>query len=430
LSPDPEPPALEALRRRAEEEDAAYAEVLAALDRLSSFALPAEAAPEVRERLERLNALWPAPERPGGGGLGGALRRRAWDAVAPARERQVAFNAALVQLLNAYLAQADALHSRLRELAGALVHYAQRVQPLVDARDRVAAGLATTRSELVLEAFDRRLESLGRRLEGLLALRDRLEAVSEEVRALRQSLAEGAPPPALAAAATRAAEDSVYAAFENRFRGSRDEIQRRLGEYADRFAGSGPVVDLGCGRGEFLQALRERGIPARGVERNANVARECREAGLDVAEGDLVEFLRTQAAGSLGGIFSTRVVEHFPPPVLAALLAECRRALRPGGLLLVETVNPRSVTALLEVFNRDPTPERPLHPETLSFLVAAAGFSEVRVELRTPVPAAAQLQPVPPEGLPPGAAATLNENVAQLNALLYGSLEYALVARR
>jgi O-antigen chain-terminating methyltransferase len=123
-------------------------------------------------------------------------------------------------------------------------------------------------------------------------------------------------------------------------------------------------------------------------------------------------------------------VEHFPPPVLAALLAECRRALRPGGLLLVETVNPRSVTALLEVFNRDPTHERPLHPETLSFLVAAAGFSEVRVELRTPVPAAAQLQPVPPEGLPPGAAATLNENVAQLNALLYGSLEYALVARR
>jgi hypothetical protein len=168
---EPEPPALEALRARLAEEEAAYAEVLAAVDRLSGFVLPAEAAPEVRERLERLNALWPSPARPSRGGLGGALRQRAWDAVAPALERQEAFNAALVQLLNAHLAQADELHRRLRELAGALVHYAQRVQPVVDARDRVATALATTRSELLLEAFDRRLEAIGRRLSSLAAER-------------------------------------------------------------------------------------------------------------------------------------------------------------------------------------------------------------------------------------------------------------------
>jgi hypothetical protein len=167
LGSDPEHPALEALRDRLAEEESAYADVLAAIDRLSRFALPAEAAPEIRERLERLNALWPAPEKPAGGGLEGALRRRAWDAVAPAIERQAAFNAALVQLLNAYLAQTEGLHGRLRELAGALVRYAQRVQPVVDARGRVATALATTRAELLLEAFDRRLESLGRRLDGL-----------------------------------------------------------------------------------------------------------------------------------------------------------------------------------------------------------------------------------------------------------------------
>jgi uncharacterized coiled-coil protein SlyX len=85
--------------------------------------------------------------------------------MAPALERQQAFNAALVQLLNAYLTQAEALHARLRDLAGALVRYAQRVEPVVDARDRVATALATTRSELLLEAFDRRLESLARRLD-------------------------------------------------------------------------------------------------------------------------------------------------------------------------------------------------------------------------------------------------------------------------
>lgn len=430
MSDDPEHPALEALRVRLDEEEAAYAEVLACLDRLARFSLPAEKAPEVRERLQTLNSLWPAPDRPRGGGLGGALRQHAWDALAPALERQTAFNAALVQLLNAYLGEADSLNVRLRELADALVRYAQRVQPLVDARDRVASALATTRSELILESFDRRLESLGRRLEGLLALRDRIELVSEEARAVRGALAHRAAPPRVAAAATRAAADSVYTAFENRFRGSPDEIRDRLATHALTFADKAPVVDLGCGRGEFLEVLREKGIPGRGVEGNANAVRECREKGLDVVEGDLVAFLRAQRQGSLGGVFAAQVAEHLAPAALVSMLSEAHRALRPGGLLLLETPNPRSVTGLLEVYNRDLSHERPLHPDTLSFLAAAAGFSDVRVEMRTPVEAEAQLRPVPTDGIPWAAANVLNENVARLNALLFGFLEYALVARR
>ena len=193
MPPENEHEALEALRARLDEEEQAYAEVLAALDRLAAFRLPAEDAPEVREKLDRLNTLWETPPRPPGGGLGGALRQRAWDAVAPAFERQAEFNAALVQLLNAHLGPLDHLHAHLRDLASAVVQYAQHVQPLVDSRGRVAAALATTRSELVLESFDRRLESLDRRVAGLLELRDRLEAMANEVSALRAAL--GAPPP-------------------------------------------------------------------------------------------------------------------------------------------------------------------------------------------------------------------------------------------
>jgi O-antigen chain-terminating methyltransferase len=88
------------------------------------------------------------------------------------------------------------------------------------------------------------------------------------------------------------------------------------------------------------------------------------------------------------------------------------------------------VLGLLEVFNRDLTHERPLHPETLRFLAAAAGFTDVRIEMRTPVDPEGQLRAVPPEGLPEAAAAALNDNVGRLNALLYGPLEYALLARR
>jgi len=179
---EPEHPALEELRRRLEEEEDAYSQVLGAVDRLATFPLPAEAGPEIGERLATLNTLWTAPDPPTGGGLGDRMRRRAWDALAPVLQRQTQFNAALVQLLNAYTEHAERLHARLRELSGAIVRYAQRVQPLVDARDRVASALATTRSELILESFDRRLESLARRREGLLSLAGRLESVSEEVR--------------------------------------------------------------------------------------------------------------------------------------------------------------------------------------------------------------------------------------------------------
>jgi len=177
-----EAPALKELRDRLAEEEAAYAEVLAAVDALASFALPAEAAPDARAALLRLNELWQQPPPPSGLGLRTRLRRLAWDALSPFLERQTAFNAALVQLVNARLEEADRLHARLRDLASALVRYAQRVQPLVDARARFATALATTRSELVLDAFSRQLESHGQRIESLSALAARVQRLAGETK--------------------------------------------------------------------------------------------------------------------------------------------------------------------------------------------------------------------------------------------------------
>ena len=421
---------LEGLRRTLEEHEKAYASLLDALDRLAAFRLPAEQLPEMHLQRERLNDLWERILPPASRGLSWGLPRIVWNVMEPALDRQRDFNSVLVQLLNGYFDETARLHSHLREVVGTLVRYLQRVLPLVDARDRMATALATTRAELVLESFDRRQESLARRLEGLLALRDRLETVSEEVRGLRDTLAAGAPPPAVAAAATRAADEADYSAFENRFRGRPEELRERLASYLALFEGLAPVVDLGCGRGEFLDLLKGRGIAARGVEASAHAAAECRARGLDVSEGDLVDFLRAQADGSLGGVFAAQVAEHLRPPALQALLREAHRTLRPGGLLALETVNPRSVIGLLEVFNRDLTHEKPLHPDTLSFLAAAAGFSDVRIEMRSPVEPAARLQPVPAEGLPAPAAAVINENVGRLNELIYAPQEYVLLARR
>jgi SAM-dependent methyltransferase len=424
-----ESPDLLALRKRLEEEESAYASILAKIDALATFPLPAERLPDLPEQMTRLNALWPAAEPPQGGGLTGRHKRAIWAVLAPAFQHQADFNSVAVQVLNGQVDETARLHARLRDLVAALMKYLQRVLPIMDARDRMSSALSTTRAELILEAFDKRMESLGRRLEGLLALRDRVEASAEEVRALRSALAVPVSQ-AVADAAEEAAADSAYVAFENRFRGSRDEIGARLSSYVDLFRGEGPVVDLGCGRGEFLELLKAQGIAARGVEGNAAFARECAERGLDVARGDLLAFLRAQGDGSLGGIFAAQVAEHLPPRVLQEALRESHRALRTGGLLVLETVNPRSVLAFLEIYNRDVTHERPLHPDTLRFLAAAAGFTDVRVEFRAPVDAATRLQPIPIDGLPSRAVEAINENMQKLNELLYGPQEYALMARR
>jgi SAM-dependent methyltransferase len=410
-------PALEPLRRRLADEEAAYSAALAALDRLAEFA-------------DELNGLWSAAEPDAGSGLAGALSRRTLAALAPALERQTRFNATLVRLLNAQAEAAARRDERHRALVAALVRYAQRVEPVVDARDDARVAEAPSRAEQLLAVFETRLDEMRQRLEGLLALRDRVEAIGEETRAVREGLAGGVPTAEVARAVGRAAEASAYTAFENRFRGSRDEIRARQEKDAALFASGSPVADLGCGRGEFLELLRARGVDGRGVEANPSAARECRAKGLDVVEGDLVAFLRAQETRSLGGVFAAQVAEHLPPPVLQALLGEAHRVLRPGGLLLLETVNAASAFAFLEVFIRDLTHERPLHPETLRFLAAAAGFTEARVELRSPVPEDVRLHLVPGGGMPPPVVKALNENVERLNALLFAPVDYALIATR
>jgi SAM-dependent methyltransferase len=423
-------PQLVPLKKRLDEEESIYAELLATVDRLVHFPLPIERLPEQQAQLERLNALWEGPAAPAASGLWGRVWGRIWRALAPRFERQQDFNAQLVRVLNGQLGETARLHAHLRELAGSLARYLQRLLPLIDARDRMSSALATMRAELILETFERRLERVDRRVAGLSALHDRIETLTEKARAVEESLAAKAPPPSVAAAARDAAGDATYIAFENRFRGSRDEIRERLADYIALLKDLAPVLDLGCGRGEMLDLLREAGIAARGVDANALAVNDCRARGLDVVQGDIVDFLRAEQAGTVGAVFAAQVAEHLKAPVLIELLREARRVLRPGGLLVLETVNPRTVSGFLDVFTRDLTHERPLHPDTLRFLTAAEGFSDVRIEWRALVEPDERLQAIPIDGLPPAAAQFLNENIARLNGLLYGPQEYALIARR
>ena len=180
------------------------------------------------------------------------------------------------------------------------------------------------------------------------------------------------------------AAETVYAALEERLRGSPEAIREQQSAYVDlirKLPGSKPVADLGCGRGEFLGLLAEAGIAGLGVDLSTNFVDECREQGLDAREQDLLEFLGEQKARSLRAVVSFQVLEHLPFPVLLRTFAEAFRVLVPGGLFLHETPNGANIAVGGSTFWLDHTHMRPLHPELLRHFAEFYGYGDVRVDL-------------------------------------------------
>jgi O-antigen chain-terminating methyltransferase len=166
-----------------------------------------------------------------------------------------------------------------------------------------------------------------------------------------------------------------YFAFESRLRGSTDDVRERQRPYVDRLRGHAPVLDLGCGRGELLALLRDAGIEARGADANADMVAFARAEGLDVAHATAHDALGACEDESLGAVTALQLLEHLPPPDLVALLDLAHAKLRPGGLLIAETIDPSSLAALRNYY-ADLTHAQPLVPETLELLVRGAGFGE------------------------------------------------------
>jgi len=265
-------------------------------------------------------------------------------------------------------------------------------------------------------------------------------------RTVERLLEQGVPAGACAATAAQASSASAapevdldsfkYVGFEDAFRGSQTEIRRRLEEYVPRFQGQAEVLDIGCGRGEFLDLLRDHGVQARGVDLNREMVEVSKERGLDVVESDALGYLRGLPDGSLGGIFGAQVIEHLEPAYLTRLIEAAFHALRPGGILVLETINASCWLAFFESYIRDLTHVRPIHPETLQYLLRASGFQHVEIEYKAPVPESARLAPVPVPTTSSDAASyrelveTVNENVTKLNALMFTYQDYAVIGKK
>jgi O-antigen chain-terminating methyltransferase len=316
--------------------------------------------------------FWPiTAEHPAGAGVKGAVKRflrklMRWY-VEPLAADQRVFNDSVLKLVDALSERADA-------------------------------------STAAREQADRLLHELQERLE-------RLE---------RRGPATGGAPAPPTTVATQPAASSVpdYFAFESRMRGSVESIRARQRRYLDDLREDGPVLDIGCGRGELLGLLREAGVEARGIDADADMVAYVRGDGLEVEQADLVEYLEGLGAGSLGAIFMGQVVEHLPAPTLVHALRLAAAKLRPGGVLIAETINPLSPIALRNYF-ADLTHAQPLVPETLELLARQSGFVQTEIRFLNE-PAERLTEPDDP---------VIAANVRRLNDLLFAPLDYALVAR-
>jgi O-antigen chain-terminating methyltransferase len=176
--------------------------------------------------------------------------------------------------------------------------------------------------------------------------------------------------------------DDLYAAFEDEFRGEREEIKKRLEVYLPIVRANGitaDVVDLGCGRGEWLELMREAGVPATGVDHNPVFLQRCRQQGLNAIDADAIAYLQGLPAASLSLVTGFHIVEHVPFKELVLMIDEIVRVLKPGGVVILETPNPENFMVGSYTFYTDPTHRNPIPSSTLQFLLEMRGFGRTEV---------------------------------------------------
>ena len=186
--------------------------------------------------------------------------------------------------------------------------------------------------------------------------------------------------------------DAMYATFEDKFRGTRQDIKNRQNVYIpyidkavktnapDKQGAQTQIIDAGCGRGEWLELLKENGFNAKGIDLNEIMVGTCKEHNLDAVQSDAVEYLRSLPAASLCAVTGFHIIEHLPFKTLIALLDESFRVLKQGGVIIFETPNPENLLVGACTFYTDPSHIKPLVPAAVQFIAEERGFSDVEIK--------------------------------------------------
>ncbi len=259
----------------------------------------------------------------------------------------------------------------------------------------------------------------------------RIERLETDVEALRLKCSRGMPvqntpavSPVPAVRESSSEYDCIdYFDFENHFRGSIEGIKRAQMIYLPYFKGKQHVVDIGCGRGEFLSLMQESGIPAQGVDIYSPYVEYCRMKGLSAVCQDGAAYL--EACPEVDGIFLGQVVEHMKTGEIIRICELAYDKLPEGGCLVMETPNPTTLAIYTNAFYLDPSHAKPVHPQTLRYLLEKAGFRKVEILF---TPASRPSESIPALDIP--GAEEFNQAMHKVSELLYGSQDYAVIAVR
>jgi O-antigen chain-terminating methyltransferase len=220
--------------------------------------------------------------------------------------------------------------------------------------------------------------------------------------------------------------DGLYMVFEDQFRGSREEIRSRLAGYlpqvdecVEAIEGEGLAIDLGCGRGEWLELLGERGVRALGVDNNPGFLAQCEQFGLAVIESDAIEYLASLPDESVSIVSAFHLIEHLEFDVLVRMIDEIQRVLQPGGMVVFETPNPKNLIVGACNFYADPTHVRQVFPELLEFVVQSRGFHSAGIRYLNPHPEEQRLS-----------SAEAPILARELNDLLSCARDFAVIAHK
>lgn len=283
-----------------------------------------------------------------------------------------------------------------------------------------------------IEKLNCRIEELGR---GVHEMRAAREADQRELR-IRTSVLAGIARDLRGSGEAREGgraagaelDDELYRSFEDVFRGDPVEVKERLRVYLPDVAtrgGIGPAVDLGSGRGEWLELMAAEGVEAYGVDINRASVESATARGLRVVDGDALSHLRSLPDASVSLVTAFHLVEHLPFYVLVSMIDETLRVLAPGGMLIVETPNANNVLVGASRFHLDPTHLKPVLPEVLDFVLRQRGFRDVEIR-----PLQRYDAPVAWPAHPADVMEALGPALTTLNALLFGPEDYGAIAFR
>lgn len=361
---------------------------------------------------------------------------QALQALATAQENaQRAARAKLLEMERNSLEQLQAIQAQLSQLSDLVAQRLDRAEAetresIRDLRWSYEGALA--RHIDSVEETRRRLNDEVRELNRRLAAQAKASATRPVVAAPMPAAVETTIAVVAFSPAARSAETEVdYFALERDFRGSEKEIVSRQSFYLPFFKGCKQVLDIACGRGEFLDLMKQAGVAASGVDLDADMVGRCLEKGLRVAQADVFEHLAQLADGSLDGVFCSQFVEHLPPADYSRLVLEAARKLCAGGVLAIETQNPECLAIFAKSFYIDPTHVRPIPAAQLRFLFEQAGIEQITTHYLSP--AARQLpliQRLESSLADAEALRAFNKSVDSFNEAFFGGMDYAVIGRK